>query len=225
MGFGIKVDVKVPAPKVELPKVDVGAAVTGVANAAAGAVASTTAAVTGAVASTTAAVTVAVASATAAVTGAVSSLSSVAGAIADVAVSFTGAIEDLVLEPHLQLDANASYSDTKFEKGPIWIFVDLTPEEAADAADTLHIFSKSGNYDRRYAIRDNYVADSDSDSDATEEDLGYSMVKIRFEDAPMSESFSLEVVPQGAPPYVVFRDISYGDLRVEAMNGVQIDLG
>jgi len=36
----------------------------------------------------------------------------VVGAIGDVAAGFTGAIEDFVPEPHLSLDANASYGKT-----------------------------------------------------------------------------------------------------------------
>jgi hypothetical protein len=214
MGFGIKVDVTVEAPKVELPKVDVASAVSGATSAAAGAVNAAVAAVSGAVSS-------AASSATAGADAVAASLSSVPGALGDVAVSFTCEAEDLVLEPHLQLDANASWEDTRFENGPIWIFVDLTPEEADQSTDVLHIFSTSGNYDRRCDICQDYLVGDGTDDDEASNALpsgsnqGVTIVKVRFDDAPMSERFSLEVVPKDAPPYFVFQDVPYGDLRGE----------
>ena len=208
MGFGIKVDVpapkvevpKIEVPKVEVPKVDVGAAVSGAVSgasmAAAGAVASATAAVTGAAS----AVAGAVASATTAAASAASSLASVAGAIADVAVSFTGAIEDLVLEPHLQLDANASWGDTHFEKGPIWIRVALPRDKAKERTDLLHLYSGSGGFDEQKTI-------------SAFAEAGETTVDVLFEDAPMNETFSLEITRGDAPPRRLFADVAYGDLR------------
>jgi hypothetical protein len=195
MPFGV--DVKIKAPKVEIPKVDVAGAVKGAADAAAGAVA-------GAVKSATSAVTGAVASATAAVSGAVdsavSSLASVAGAIDDVAVSFTGAIEDIALEPHLQLDANASYGDTKFEKGPVWIRVDLTADRAKANGETLHLRSDDGSFDAKKGIKD-----------FIEHASGY--VDVLFEDAPMDKDYSLDVIDERSAVHAMFAGIPYGDLR------------
>ncbi len=199
MGFGIKI--KVEAPKVEVPKVDVAKAVSGATAAAMGAVSgaidSAKDAVNGAVDSVTGAVNDAVGAAT----GAIAALSSVAGAIADVAVSFTGSIVDFVLEPHLQLSANASWGDTHFEKGPIRIRVELTPEEASGNGDALHLFSNSGAFDERREI-----GKFSGDNGTT--------VVMQFEDAPMNETYSLEVIPEeGGPPRTIFTNIAYGDLR------------
>ncbi len=193
MGFGIKLDVKVEAPKVELPKVDVAAAV-------GGAVAGATAAVTGAVGAVTGAVTDAVGAVTGAVSGVVESLSSVAGAIADAAVSFTGAIEDGILEPHLQLDANASYGDTKFEKGPVWIRIEMPSNEVDHIGDILHLFTSTGSFDQKKEFRD-----YDESTPET--------VDVLFEDAPMDEKYSLEIIPEEGDPHLIFSDIPYGDLR------------
>jgi len=216
MGFGIKVEApKVEAPKVEVPKVDVAAsvnsAVSGVTGAVSGAVDSAKSAVNGAVDSAkstvdgavgavTGAVSSAVDTATSAVESIKESLSSVAGAIAEVAVSFTGAIEDIVLEPHLSLDANASWGDTKFEKGAIRIRVEHTPEEAKTSTDTLHVSSESGEYDKSMSL--NQFVD----------DNGRTVLLV-FDDAPMDKCYSLEVVHADGSRQVMFRDVPYGDLR------------
>ncbi len=196
MGFGIDVKVKVEVPKVEVPKVDVGAAVAGVASAATSAVSSATSAVSSAIGTVTAGVAAAVDS----VTSAAASLASVPGALAEVAVAFTGACVDLVLEPHLILDANASWGDTEFKKGPIWIRIDLTTAQAAEHQDTLHLYSATGAYDQSKRISD-YV-----DSSATS-------VDVLFEDAPMEETFSLEVIHPQGERHVIFSGVSYGNLR------------
>ena len=210
MGFGIKLDVKVEAPKVALPKVDVAAAVSGVTGAVTGAAESAKAAITGAVGAVTGVVTGAVSAAA----GVASSLSSVAGAVLDVEVSFTGATEDFVLEPHAVLDANGDYQETQFDKGPICILVDLTPEEARRSTDGLHVFSKSGNYDEVRSIAEDYVQDDRSQIEGRQESI---MVMVKFEEAPMSESYSLEIVPTSGAPYCVFQGVTYGDLRREAV--------
>jgi hypothetical protein len=192
MGFGIDVKVEVPkveVPKVEVPKVDVGAAVTGAASAATGAVAS-------AVGAATAGASAALGSAT----KAAASLAGTAGALADVAVSFTGPCVDLVLEPHLVLDANASYADTGFEKGPVRIRIDLTAAEAAEHGDTLRLFSGTGSYDQSKRISD-YVESTEA------------TIVVRFEAAPMNETFSLQVIPAQGEPHLVFSGVPYGDLR------------
>lgn len=213
MGFGLKV--KVEAPKVEVPRVDVADAAKSAASAATGAVSgavdSAKSAINGAVDSAKSAVSGAVDSAKGAVDGAIAtassavesvkaSLSTVAGAIAEVAVSFTGAIEDIVLEPHLSLDANASFGNTKFEKGPIWIRVEHTPQEAKSMADSMHIFSASGAYDKTMK-----VADYTDDNGKT--------VVLLFEEAPMDETYSLEVIRSNGGKRSIFRNVPYGDLR------------
>ncbi len=213
MGFGL--NVKVEVPKVEVPKVDVAAAAKSAASAATGAVSgavdsaksavnsavdSAKGAVNDAVGTVTGAVNSAVDAATDAVESVKASLSTVAGAIAEVAVSFTGAIEDFVLEPHLQLDANASFGKTKFEKGPIWIRVEHTPAEAKNNTDTLHIFSASGTYDKKMKVA-NYTDDNGK------------TVVLLFEEAPMDETYSLEVIRSDGGKRNIFRSVPYGDLR------------
>lgn len=201
MGFGIKVDVpKVEVPKVEVPKVDVAAVVSGATSA----VDSAKAAVTGAVDSAKDAVSDAVGAVTGAVSGAVDAakalLSTVAGAIADVAVNFTGSIEDFVLEPHFSLDANASFGKTKFEKGPIWIRVECTPEEAKANTDMMHVFSATEAYDKKLK-----VCDFTKDNGRT--------VDLLFEEAPMGEKYSLEVIKANGGKKIIFSNVAYGDLR------------
>ncbi|HMA65314.1 MAG TPA: hypothetical protein VKO63_08950 [Chitinispirillaceae bacterium] len=229
MGFGLNVKVEVPkveVPKVEVPKVDVAAAaknmtssVTGAVSGAidsakstvnsavdsaksavAGAVDSAKSAVAGAVDSAKSAVDGAVSAATDAVESAKASLATVAGAIAEVAVSFKGAIEDIVLEPHLSLDANASFGKTKFEKGPIWIRVEDNPAEAKTNTDTIHIFSGSGTYDKTQK-----VCDFTDNNEKT--------VVLLFEEAPMGERYSLEVIRADGGKKTIFSNITYGDLR------------
>jgi hypothetical protein len=201
MGFGL--NIKVEAPKVETPKVDVAAAASqaasSVTGAVSGAMGAAMGAVSGAVGAVTGAVEGAVAGVAATASGAAAALSSVAGAIADVDVSFKGAAEDFVLEPHLQLDANASYGKTKFEKGPIWIRIELTPDEAKLCTDTLHLFSESGEYDAKQKISDY-------------KDNNETTVVIVFEKAPMDEKYSLEIIPEGGEPRVVLSRVPYGDL-------------
>jgi hypothetical protein len=200
MGFGINLNVKVEAPKVEVPKVDIASAAKGAVDSAKAAVSGATASATSAVSGAVGAVTGAVSGAVAAASGAAAALSNVAGAIADVAASFTGAIEDLVLEPHCILDANASFGDTKFEKGPIWVRVDLTTEEAQQNDDTIHLWSGSGAYDEKRRICEYHEDDEHG-------------VDVRFDDAPMSDRFSLEILPASGDPKVIFKDVPYGDLR------------
>lgn len=204
MGFGL--NVKVEAPKVEVPKVDVAAATSSVTDAISGAVDSAKGAVNDAVSTATAAVNGAVSAATEAAnsvvsvaTKAVASLTTVAGAIADVAASFTGAIEDIALEPHLSLDANASFGKTQFEKGPIWIRIEMPAGEAKDARETLHLFTGSGSYDKKKLMKDYIESTPDT-------------VDVLFEDAPMDENYSLEIVLKGKKR-TLFKDIPYGDLR------------
>lgn len=211
MGFGL--NVKVEVPKVEVPKVDVAAAAKNVASAATGAVSgavdsaksavnsavdSAKGAVNDAVGTVTGAVNSAVDAATDAVESVKASLSTVAGAIAEVAVSFTGAIEDFVLEPHLQLDANASYEETLFEKGPLWIRIEMTREEAGTSNDTIHIFSTSGAFDKKKLISDF--------ADANE-----STVVLLFDDVPMNEKYSLELIEENGISTTLIDGVAYGD--------------
>ncbi|HMA64044.1 MAG: hypothetical protein ACM31E_01810 [Fibrobacterota bacterium] len=212
MGFGL--NVKVETPKVEVPKVDVAAAAksaaSAVTGAASGAVDSAKSAVNSAVDSAKGAVNDAVGAVTGAVNNAVdaatdavesvkASLSTVAGAIADVAISFTGAIEDFVLEPHLQLDANASFGKTKFEKGPIWIRIEIPADKANDTREMLHFFTTTGSYNQKKQMRD-YIESTPNTID------------VLFEDAPMNENYSLEIMLNGKCR-TIFKNIPYGDLR------------
>jgi hypothetical protein len=201
MGFGISASVpKIPAaPKVpDAPKApDLKAAAAG---AAAGFAAGAQAAVAGAAKSAMAGV---AATAKAAVSGAgaaAKSLSAVAGALAEVAVSFQGPSVDMAMEPHMVLDANASYGETRFEKGPVWIRVDLPAVKARENGDTLRLYSADGAYDRKKPIRE------------FDEEQGR-MVDVLFADAPMNQAYSLEVIPASGSPRPMFREIPYGDLR------------
>jgi hypothetical protein len=201
MGFGI--DIKVDIPKVDAASTVNSAkgAVTGVVS---GAVDSAKSAVTNTINSAKNTVSDTVVSVTDAVSGAVeaakTSLSTVAGAITEVAVSFTGAIDDLVLEPHLLLDANANFGLTNFEKGPILIRVEHTPDEAKINTDTLHIFSESGAYDKTQKVSD--FSDNNGKT-----------VTLLFKEAPMNEKYSLEVIHADGGQKTIFTNIAYGDLR------------
>src|SRR5512138_3039382 len=143
MGFGLDLDIKV-----EMPKADVASQVGSVVDTAKQAVAQVVGGATAAVDKAGQAV------ATAA--------SALAGAVAEVAEVWTGPVEDLVLEPHLVLDANASYEETHFDKGPVWILVDLSPDEAKDCDDRLRLFSRASDYDTTKDIRD--FADANGDT-------------------------------------------------------------
>ena len=196
MGFGLDLNIKVEAPKIEAPKVDVAAATKDVMDSAKATVASATGAL-GALANT-------VNEAAEVVSDVVRSLTkaatSTAGAIADMAVSYTGPTVDLVLEPHLILDANASYADTQFKKGPIWIRIEMPPDESQMCTHALHLYSDSGEYDVTHPI-----------SDMTEQDEG--TVRILFENAPMNACFTLEVILSEGKTRLVFSGVPYGSLR------------
>lgn len=195
MGFGLKVEVpkveapKVAVPKVEAPKVDLAGAVAGVKDAVSGAAATVAASAKGAVGGVIGAA-----------GGAALSLGSVAGALAEVAVSFKGETADVAMEPHMVLDANAGYEETKFEKGDVWIRVDMPPEQAKASKETLHLFTDSREYDRMRKIS------------AFKEEVDR-MVDVLFEDAPMDQFFTLEVIGEQGRAYAVFAQVAYGDLR------------
>ncbi len=196
MGFGIDLDVKVDAPKVETPAANVATLASSV-----------TAALTGAVTSVASAVSTAVtdaadaaANTVGAALGATGSSAGIAGANADVDPSYTGTTEDNVLEPHLILDANANYEETQFVSGPIWIRLDLLAVEAKECTDVLHLFSTSGDYDRTCPVADFTEANR-------------STVDVKFEAAPMSSSFTLEIVTEGGETYTIFENVTYGRLR------------
>ena len=192
MGFGLDLDVKVEVPKVEIPTVDVGAAMAG------------------AVASATACASDAPGNLTKAVTGAVGAVADAASALggtlaANVAVSFSCPTEDIPMEPHAVLEANASYAETQFQRGPIWIFIDMTAKEAAESKETLNIYSRSGNYDEFCALCDDFIANQPA-PDANG-NMGVAAVYLKFDDAPMSETYSLDVIPEDGEPYTVFQNI------------------
>jgi len=175
MGFGLSGSVSVP--KLEVPKVPEAPKAPDVKSAASGAIGS-------------------------ALGGAAKafSLAGVAGALVEAAVSFKGAVVDFAMEPHLVLDANASFGDTKFEKGPIWIRVDLAPAQAKENAETLHLRSDDGAFDGKKKI--NAFTDA---ADKT--------VDILFEDAPMDQTYSLDVIDEQGAAHQMFAGIPYGDLR------------
>jgi hypothetical protein len=197
MGFGLnaKVDVpKVEAPKVPAaPKVDIAGAVSGAAAGLKGAVA-------GAAAGVAAGAKAAVGGALGAAGGIAVSLKSVAGALAEVAVSFKGGTEDVAMEPHMVLDANAGFEETKFEKGAVWIRVDMPPDKAKASGDTLHLFTESREYDKKQKI-------------SAYKEAGGNTVDVVFEDAPMDQSFSLEVFGDKGQVHAIFAKVPYGELR------------
>lgn len=198
MGFGFSGKIEAPkveAPKVAAPKPDVAGAVAGVAAGAAAAVKGAASA-----AAATAKGALGGAAGIAGKAGGAVSLSAVAGALADVSVSFKGGTEDSAMEPHMVLDANASYEETRFEKGPVWIRVDMPPEKAKENGETLHLRSGDGAYDRKKPIKE--FAES-----------GTKTVDVVFEEAPMDKAYTLEVVGASGKAYPVFSGIAYGDLR------------
>jgi hypothetical protein len=109
---------------------------------------------------------------------------------------------DCPMEPHVVLDANASYEETKFEKGPIWIRVDLSPKDAARSKDTLRLFAESAEFDQKRSI--SAYTDANEDS-----------VDVLFEDAPMNLSYTLEVIGSDGSACTVFKNVTYGGLRRE----------
>ncbi|MBW8887403.1 MAG: hypothetical protein JF616_06540 [Fibrobacteres bacterium] len=195
MGFGL--NVKVEAPKIDVPKVDVAGAVGG---AAAGAAAAVGGAVSGAAATAKAAVSGLASGALGAVGKVAASLAGVAGALAEVAVSFKGAVVDMAMEPHVVLDANASFGDTKFEKGPIRIRIDLTPEKAQANNESLYLRSDDGSFEGRKRI-----SEFDEKAEKT--------VDVLFEDAPMDQTYSLDVIDASGKSHAMFAEVAYGDLR------------
>lgn len=206
MGFGVNVNVKTPNVSDAVDKAKdaasgmVSGAVSSAQSTARGAMDAATGAVNGAIGAATDAADSVAGAVTGAVGAASGAISSVAGAIAEVAVSFTGAIEDLVLEPHMQLDANASWGDTKFEKGPIRVRVEVTAEEAAGGSETVRVFSSSGNFDEKKKVSE--FIDSNEKT-----------VVLLFEKAPMNEKYSLEVKAANGKLKKIFSEIEYGDLR------------
>lgn len=198
MGFGFSGKIEAPkveAPKVAAPKLDVAGTVAGLA-------AGTAAAVKGAAsaAAATAKGAVGGAAGIAGKAGGAVSLSAVAGALADVSVSFKGGTEDAAMEPHMVLDANASYEETRFEKGPVWIKVELAPEKAKESGEILHLHSEDGAYDQEKRI-------------SAFEECGAKTVDVLFEEAPMNQAFTLEVVDEAGRSHTIFAKVAYGDLR------------
>jgi len=211
MGFGFKLDTKVEVPKVEVPKVDAGAAIGGVVEKAKGSIDEAINSAKGTAsemvdrARNTASdfagqIKGAVSGTLESIAKALPPLSSVSGAITDIDVSFKGSIEDIVLEPHSILDANAIYEETKFENGPIWIRIEQFPDEAKISKEKIRLYSSTGNFDKTIEISNYTEADDAS-------------VDILFGEAPMNETFSLEVIAENGNSYNVFCGISYGDLR------------
>jgi hypothetical protein len=200
MGFGISGSVSVPkveAPKVAAPKVPDPAAA--LAGAAASAKSTVAGAVGGIAAAAKGAVDGVVAAAGAAAKAAVN-LSSVAGALAEVAVSFKGLSADFAMEPHMVLDANASFGETNFEKGPVRILIDLTPEKAQANTEILHLKADDGSFEGRKRI-----------SEFTGK--GERTVAVIFEDAPMDQTYSLDVIDAEGRAHAMFAKVPYGDLR------------
>jgi hypothetical protein len=200
MGFGLGGSVSVP--KVEVPKVEVpkapnpAAAIAGAAAAAKGAVGG---AVGGVAAAAKGAVGGALGAAGAAVK-AVVNLGSVAGALAEVAVSFKGMSADFAMEPHMVLDANASYGDTNFEKGPIRILIDLAPEKAQANTESLHLRAEDGSFEGKKRINE-FTGKTER------------TVAVVFEDAPMDKTYSLDLIDAGGKAHAMFAKVAYGDLR------------
>jgi hypothetical protein len=133
-----------------------------------------------------------------------------------------GGAEDIPQPPHVVLQADASEdeslegvplgdepldddesdTETQSEKGPLWIKVDLMPEEAKLSTDTLHLYSESGEFDRKQS-----VGDFTNSSDIS--------VEIVFQDVPMDQQYSLEIIPAEGAPYKVFSNTAYSDLKME----------
>ncbi len=206
MGFGFSGNIDIPkveVPKVTVPKVDIAGAVGGALDAAKGAVGG---AIDAGKAMADGALGNIKDTLNSAVAGGAASLSAVAGAIADVAVSFKGGTVDFAMEAHLKLDANASYGDTEFKQGSILVRIDMNEAEAKDCQDSLHLFSRSRKYNESKKIGDSYTP-SQAGSGAS------STVDVEFTDAPMSDYFSLEIIPaDGGKGYLCFCSVPYGSI-------------
>ena len=127
------------------------------------------------------------------------SLSAVAGALVEVVISFRGPSVDFAIEPHALLEANTSYGDTEFKRGNLIVRVDMDPGEAKTCGDTLRLFSRSGKYNESKPVSEGVAS-------------GAATVDVEFTDAPMSDFFSLEVVPAGGKGYLLFVSVPYGDV-------------
>lgn len=195
MGFGVDLNVKVEAPKVDVAAA-VSAGTTAVASVVGGAVAAATTAAGEVVA--------AVAAGAQAAAEAVASLAQVAGAIADVEVSFTGPTEDIPMDPHSMLIANASFEETQFEKGPVWIRIRIMPALVDQYPYAFRLYSLDGTYDVTRNLAE-YAAQ------------GPAHVDLLFEDAPMGQQslYALDVVSATGAVQTVFSGVQYGDLRIE----------
>lgn len=199
MGFGLSASV----PKVEVPKVPAAPAVPkapDLAGAVSGAAAGIAGAVSGAAAGLAATAKGAAEGALGAAAKVGASLAGVAGALAEVAVSFEGGTVDVAMEPHMVLDANASYEETKFEKGPVWIRVDMAPEKAEVSGEILHLYVESGGYDQEKPIKEF-------------KEGGTRSVDVLFEEAPMDKLFTLDVIDARGKTHTMFSRVPYGDLR------------
>lgn len=91
----------------------------------------------------------------------------------------------------------------------IWIYIDITPEEAKATTDILHLFSKSGSYKRKHRICDSFTIDDDDTSEIVSRDI--SNILIGFSDVSIesSEVYTLEVIPENGLSYKVFYNLSY----------------
>jgi hypothetical protein len=197
MGFGIKIEVpKVEVPKVEIPSVDPSKIADDIKNSATGAVNN----IAQSVKNTAESAVKSVQDKIAEIKKSLPSLDAVAGAITDVSVSFTGDIDDIVLEPHFNLSANASYEDTRFEEGLIEILVDMTAAEASKCNDEMRLYSSTGSFDQKKKVSEFFVKNEE-------------YVMMMFENAPMNETFSLEVSSGDNAPKLIFSNVQYGDLK------------
>jgi hypothetical protein len=88
------------------------------------------------------------------------------------------------------------------DKGPIWIRVDLTPDDAINETRVLHFFSKATEYDQKQPIKD-FVEDDDVS------------VLLKFSDVPMSDTitYSLEAIGDDGQTQLIFENTRYSDIQ------------
>jgi|SRR5580692_5156554 hypothetical protein len=89
-------------------------------------------------------------------------------------------------------------------KGPLWVRLDLTPEQAASDPGSLRL--RGGGYDSAIAIAGGFKANPDPDN----------TVDIVFEEVPTQGSYTLTYVGNGEPVALV-QGASYTSLQDDSL--------
>ncbi len=89
------------------------------------------------------------------------------------------------------------------KKGPVWIHMGLSPDLAEKSALTLHLFTRSGNYDQKKKISE--FASKKEDS-----------VFVLFNDAPTDDAskFTIEILAEDGSVIPIVKDVTYRMLQI-----------